>query len=132
MLAARVAEAVAGVIIVGTVLYDVFNGVVVPRPTLRPLSPAAILRRSVWVVWRAVGARISNSDRRERFLGGFAPLVLILMLAIWILGEVVGFGLIVLSLGSQLKQEPTIADALYAAGSSLETLGTGDVLATGP
>lgn len=132
ILALRVAEGLAGVFIVGTVLNDVFNGVVVPRPTSRRLSPAALLLRSTWVAWRGIGTRMANSARRERFLGVFAPLALIMLLLLWILGEVLGFGLIVRSLGSQLSREPTLADSLYAAGSSLETLGTGDVVATGP
>ena len=119
-------------VIVAVVLHDVFTAVVVPRPTFRPLSPAALLRRSTWAVWRAIGIRTSNSDRRERFLGVYAPLLLITTLLMWILGEVLGFGLVVHALGSELKQEPTIADAFYAAGSALETLGTGDVIVTGP
>jgi hypothetical protein len=75
---------------------------------------------------------MSSIDRRERFLGVYAPLVLILLLVMWISGEVLGFGLVLHSINFQLGHERSLSDSFYAAGSALETLGTGNVSAIGP
>src|SRR2546428_11463363 len=88
----EIIEFLAGLVIVFAVLNDVFQSVVVPRP-----SPWGVFRltrlviRGSWRVWRNLGLR-AGPERRERMLGTFAPRVLIGLLLGWILGLGLGFG----------------------------------------
>lgn len=63
-------------------------------------------------------------------LGVFAPLIVVVLLILWLLGLVIGFGLIFFGLGKQLN--PAVQDfptALYFAGTSVLTIGFGDFVA---
>ncbi len=125
-------ELLVGICLVLVVLYDVFQSVVVPRWTSRALRISPTLIVWSWGVWRAVGIRIPQVRRREGFFGAFAPLVLILILIAWSGTLLLGYGLILFALRDQI--EPRIRDlgtALYLAGTSLFTLGFGDLVARG-
>ena len=127
----RIVEGAAGAVIVIVVLFDVFNAVVVPRPTRRRLSPATLLTRTSWRAWRATGVRMRGANRREQFLGVYAPTLLVALLVMWIAGEIVGYGLLIHALNFDFSRAPSGLDSLYIAGSTILTLGTGDFSATG-
>jgi hypothetical protein len=121
-------ELIVGVLLVLWVLNDVFESVVVPRPT-PGLRPTTILTRISWPRWRAIGLARSGDDR-ERFLGQYASLLLVTILVVWIAGLIVGYGLVLAALHSELKPEPQdIAAAIYFAATSLLTIGFGDIIA---
>ena len=126
-----VLEAAAGLALVLYIVYDVFTAVVVPRPTGRGILPSRLLVRGSWRIARAMGVRMPSIARREQLLGVFAPVTLVALLAMWIAGEIIGFGLVVHALNSQFDRPPGPIDSLYVSGSSLLTLGTGDFSATG-
>ncbi|MBV8223142.1 MAG: two pore domain potassium channel family protein [Candidatus Eremiobacteraeota bacterium] len=121
-----------GAVIVGLMLYDVFAAVVVPRmvsPALR-LSAGAV--RGTWLAWRAFALRIRDADQREDFLGRFAPFMLVALLVAWLIGLLVGYGLIFYALRAHTQPEVhSFTDAIYFAGASLLTIGFGDIVATG-
>lgn len=124
-------ELVAGVILVTAVLFDVFESVVLPRRAGNLFRLAPHVLALPWPIWRRIGLRLQPAWRREDFLGTFAPLAIVLLLALWFAGLIVGFGLILHALHDQLM--PPIADfetAFYMAGTSLLTIGFGDVVAT--
>lgn len=119
-------------LIVAAALYDVFQSVVVPRWTARTLRLSPFLIDLLWPVWSRVGGRLRPAQRREDFLGTFAPLALMLVLLIWVVGLIFGYGLMVQALGGELRpRAPSLGDALYVAGSTVLTLGYGDYVATG-
>lgn len=125
-------ELLAGLLVVGVVLYDVFQSVVVPRWTDRTLRLSPLLLDTLWPVWRGIGLRMRSAGRREDFLGTFAPLVLMLVLVAWVLALIGGFGLAAHALRGQFA--PPIADlgsALYVVATSLLTIGFGDIVADG-
>ena len=122
----------AGLVLVLITLYDVFQSVIVPRWTSRTLriSPSVIFYS--WRAWRLVGLRIKNVTRREAFFGVYAPLALLVMLAAWALMLLFGYGLILYALRAEIH--PVITDfgsALYLAGTSILTIGYGDLVARG-
>src|SRR2546428_13184131 len=126
----EIIEFLAGLVIVFAVLNDVFQSVVVPRP-----SPWGVFRltrlviRGSWRVWRNLGLR-AGPERRERMLGTFAPRVLIGLLLVWILGLVLGFGLMLYALRTQTHPPlENLLMATYYAGTSLLTIGYGDIVA---
>jgi hypothetical protein len=128
-------EGIAGFLVVALILLDVFETVVVPRraPRLgRRLRVGSHLIPGLWRIWRWIGLGMSTAERREVFLGSFAPLVVILLLVVWVAGLVIGYGLLLDALRTQLHPEPeNLGSALYFAGTSLLTLGFGDVVAVG-
>jgi hypothetical protein len=127
-------EGLLGVLVVVTILFDVFLTVVVPRRaprTGRLLRLSRYIVAGLWVWWRALGIRIASAERREGFLGSFGSLAIMLMLIAWVASLVVGYGLVLDALREQVKPVPeTFLSALYFAGTSLLTLGFGDYVAT--
>src|SRR5579859_6823476 len=128
-------EGIAGVLLVASVLLDVFLTVVVPRRAPRSgryLRITAYLVPGLWAGWRWVGLRLSSAERREVFLGTYGALIVIVLLIAWVAGLVLGYGLVLDSVRAQLQLEPaSFGTSLYFAGTSLLTLGFGDIVAVG-
>jgi hypothetical protein len=121
-------EVILGIAVVFYILNDVFQSVVVPRPTPARYRLTRWVVRPGWRAWRAMGLRTRD---RERMLGAYAPLVVVVLLVLWLSGLVLGFGLIFYGLRAQLQ--PVAHDfptALYFAGTSVLTIGFGDLVAT--
>ncbi len=127
----RVLEGVAGGMLVFLVLVDIFNGVVVPRPTARSTLISRWTIRPGWRLWRAVGTRAKSVNKRESMLGVFAPAILVILLLVWIVVEAVGFGLLVHALRQNFTPAPGILGSLYVAAASLFGLGQGAYLPSG-
>jgi hypothetical protein len=125
----HVAIAVAGVLVVALIASDVFQSVIVPRPST-VLRPSALIVRWAWRACGSIGLRIPDTDRRESFFGTFAPAALTFLLIFWVALLVLGFGLIFFGFRSQLHPMPaSYWGAAYYAGTSLLTLGYGDITA---
>jgi hypothetical protein len=126
-------EGIAGVFLVVIILFDVFLTVVVPRraPQLgRLLRLSRYVVAKLWMVWRWLGLRMDTAERRESFLGAFGALSIILLLASWVAGLVLGYGLILDALRAQVRPEPeNLGSSMYFAGTALLTLGFGDYVA---
>jgi hypothetical protein len=118
--------------LVALVLYDVFETIVVPRRTESKWRLAPPLLLLLWPVWRRVGLRITPAWRREDFLGTFAPFTIVLMLVVWVLALIFGFGLTFHAAQNELEPPPReFQAALYAAGTALLTIGYGDIVPHG-
>ncbi len=128
---ANVVFVAIGIVLVAWILWDVFQTVVVPRPTPTRVRPARYLTRGMWRLWQARAGRAKTPNAREKMLGSFAPLLVLTLLGSWIVVLIVGYGLILFGLRGEILNEPDFATALYQAGVSMLTIGYGDVLATG-
>jgi hypothetical protein len=124
----RLVEGLAGACIVFFLLLDVFLSVVVPRAVGRRFRLSAYLTVPVWFCWRSAALRFSDSEKREDFLATYAPLVLVGLLATWVAGLVLGYGLLLFAVREELRPIPGFGGALYFAGTSLLTIGYGDVV----
>ncbi len=123
-------ELLFGAAIVAVVLSDVFQSVVVPRPTPGAWRPGSIIVRTSWPLWRRL-ALARRPERREQLLGSYAPLVLIALLAVWMFVLILGFGLAFHGLRAEIRPSPAdLGAAIYFAGTSLLTIGFGDIVAT--
>ena len=58
--------------------------------------------RSTWGPWGAVARRFGDRRRREGFIAFYGPLSLLVLLALWACGLVLGFALLQWSVGSAL------------------------------
>ncbi len=123
---------VAGVVVLTLVMADVFETVVVPRPSPGFHRLSRYLVRSTWRGWRWIGARTRTGLKRDGFYGLYAPGAVVLLLIAWMALLVLGFGLLFQALRSELVPVPAnLGSSLYFAGTSILTLGFGDVVAEG-
>ena len=123
---------VLGACLILMVAWDLFETIVVPRPTPGRLRVSRYVVRSSWRVFRAAGLRRSG-QARDTLLGLFAPAATLMLLVIWLAGMIVGYGLVLYGLRDQLSPHPQdLGTAIYFAASSILTLGFGDIVATGP
>jgi len=121
---------VGGVLLIGLVLWDIFQTVVLPRPSPTRVRIARNLIRLSWPVWSWRAQRRSTSVDREKILGSYAPAIVLLVLVTWMLVMVLGFGLVLYSLREGISPTPDFGSALYFAGTSVLTIGFGDIAAT--
>jgi Ion channel len=128
----RVVEGVIGLVVLAMILFDIFLTVVVPRraPAAgRGFRLSRYVTGRLWVPWRWLSLHF-GPERREGFLGSFGALSIMLLLAGWVAGLVIGYGLILDALHDQIRPPPeNLGASLYFAGSSLLTLGFGDFVA---
>jgi hypothetical protein len=121
-----------GALLVVIALNDIFQSVVVPRATGRRYRPSYYWWRTAWIVWPKLAWRMyaSDDDRREDFLAIFAPMMLILLIALWLAMLIVGYALALWGLRSGITPAVrSFDDALYFSGTSLLTIGFGDIVA---
>jgi Ion channel len=125
-------EAVAfalGIFLLALAFWDVFQTIVVPRPTPGWFRIGRYLLRGSWRVLRAVHDGRTGRPN-DRLLGFFAPAATIALLVAWLITLIVGYGLILYALRDQLRPvPPDLGTALYFASSSVLTLGYGDIVA---
>lgn len=122
-----------GIVIIGVVLLDAFETVVLPRRVTRQFRLTAWFYRRTWIPWRKIAGRIGTPSRQQNFLGYFGPLSLILLLEFWATSLILGFALLQYGIGGheQLSHEPlTFGRIIYHSGQTFFTLGYGDILPT--
>jgi hypothetical protein len=125
--------AICGVVIIGIVLLDAFETVVLPRRVTRHFKLTAWFYRRTWLPWRYIARRIRTASRQQSFLGYFGPLSLFMLLGFWAAGLIFGFALLQYGIGEheQLANEPiTFGRVVYHSGETFFTLGYGDIVPT--
>jgi hypothetical protein len=120
-----------GVFLLALAFWDLFETVVVPRPTPGWFRIARYLVRGSWRIIRAV--RDGQHGRAyDTMLGLFAPAATIALLAAWLFTLVIGYGLILWAIRDQLKPVPAdLGTTIYFSATSLLTIGFGDIVASG-
>jgi nitrate reductase NapE component len=124
----KIFAVVIGLALIAVILWDAFETVVLPRRVARRFRLARLFYRLTWRPWSAA-ARLLPARRRESYLAVFGPLSLLLLLGVWAVGLVTGFGLLewVTALSAAPGEIPGPGHALYFSGSTFFTLGLGDV-----
>lgn len=127
----RILSLIAGFVCLVEVLLDAFQTIILPRRASGRLRVSRLFLTATWLPWRAIARRMSHSRRRESFLSYFGPLSLLLLVVVWAAGLVVGFGLLYHGIGTPFTDMKTfgrIETDLYVSGTTLFTLGLGDVV----
>src|SRR5882762_307850 len=124
-------EFVAGVVVFLIVVWDAFEAIILPRRVTRKFRLTRLFYRSTWRTWRLFVSLIPARKTREALLGFYGPMSLILLIAVWAIGLVLGFGLMQYGTGSAVNSAgspPGFWTDLYLSGTTFVTLGLGDVV----
>ena len=95
-----------GAVLTAITLFDVFQSIVFPRPSVGRVQLSVFLVRFGWRAWRAVAQRPKKLQTREAALAAFAPLAVVGLLVLWALLIVTGYALIFSGLHDGLSPQP--------------------------
>jgi hypothetical protein len=122
---------IAGLLCLAEVLVDAFQTIILPRRASSRLRISRLFLTATWIPWRAIAARMPPARRRESFLSYFGPLSLLLFVVVWACGLILGFALLYHAAGSAFADSHSVGKFetdLYVSGTTLFTLGLGDVV----
>jgi hypothetical protein len=121
-----------GVLILALAAWDLFETIVVPRPTPGRFRVSRYVVRGSWRAVRTLGRR-RGGQVRDTLLGLFAPAATLVLLVVWLVALILGYGLVLFALRDQLVPSPhDLGATMYYAAGSILTLGSGEIAATGP
>lgn len=119
---------VLGVALVLLAFVDLVNTLVTTSTSVARGWPSNAVTRVTYGAVRSVAGRLPDgSVARERLLATFAPLLLLELLSMWVLLQVVGFGLLWWALDG-LPALRGIQDGLYYSGVVFFTIGFGEIV----
>jgi len=121
---------VAGILCISTVLFDAFQTIILPRRATGRFRLTRLFYIATWYPWGFFARRFHHPRRREILLGYYGPLSLILLLVVWAAVMVLGFASIYFAIGSPFNdpsQPANFHTDLYVSGTTIFTLGLGDV-----
>ncbi|WP_260706470.1 potassium channel family protein [Edaphobacter flagellatus] len=119
------------------VFVDAFQTIILPRRATGRFRITRFFFITTWHPWTVIGGRMKNARAREQFYSAYGPLSLILLLLLWALLLIVGFGMFYFALGTPFTDVmgvqtaaglSKVRTALYVSGTTLFTLGLGDVV----
>src|ERR1043166_8059780 len=125
---------IVGLALILTVLWDVFETIVLPRRVTRRVRLTRVFYRFTWAPWRRIANAIKKKKRREIVLSIYGALSLLMLLAVWAVSVVVGFALIHFAIGSSIghvTEHSGFFTDLYYSGTTFVTLGLGDIAPVG-
>jgi hypothetical protein len=121
---------VLGAFLVFAVLWETFETIVLPRRVTRQFRMTRLFYRYSWLPWRALAGIRRNKKKRDAMLSYYGPLSLLMLLAFWAITLVFGFALVHFGDSEQMAgavYPSRFGNALYLSGTTLFTLGLGDV-----
>jgi hypothetical protein len=127
----RVLPLVAGIVLLVGVLFDAFQTIILPRRATGRFRITRIFYGLTWRPWVFIANLMRDARKRETAFSFYGPLSLIFLLVLWASGLVIGFGLMYYSMGSPFRdatEAPDLRTDLYVSGTTIFTLGLGDVV----
>src|SRR5689334_15373619 len=106
----------AGSAIFLIVLWDAFEAIILPRRVTRKFRLTRLFFKTTWGIWRAIICLLPARKTREALLGFYGPLSLLLLVAVWAVGLIFGFGLMQFGAASPINVtggSPRFASASY-------------------
>jgi hypothetical protein len=123
---------IVGIVCLVSVLLDAFETVILPRRANGRFRLTRLFYIVSWRPWRWVARRVHHPRKRETMLSFYGPLSLVFLIATWAGGLVVGFALVYSAFPAPFVDPRgsghTFATDLYVSGTTLFTLGLGDVV----
>lgn len=128
---------IVGMICCLVVFVDAFQTIILPRRATGRFRLTRLFFIVTWTPWSSIGGRMQNVKAREQLYSAYGPLSLILLLLLWALLLILGFGMFYFAMGTPftdvLGAQTAVGlskfrTALYVSGTTLFTLGLGDVV----
>ncbi len=121
-----------GIVLLVSALLDAFETVILPRRATGRFRLTRLFYILSWRPWRWVARRVRHPRKRETMLSFYGPLSLVFLIATWAGALLLGYALVYSGLANPFidprgMRHPFVTD-LYASGTTLFTLGLGDVL----
>jgi hypothetical protein len=123
---AKAIVAIVSLFVLLIVLHDAFEVMLLPRRVKSRLRIVRFFFRSTWLFWSGVARRIASDDKRHNVLSLYGPLSLVLLLIVWAVGLMTGFGGLYWALDFSQPGHHSWFDQLYFSGVTFFTLGYGD------
>ncbi len=128
----HVLRGIAGVLCLVSVLLDAFETVILPRRATGRFRLTRLFYLLTWRPWLWAARRVRIERKRETVLSFYGPLSLTFLIATWAAALIFGFGLIYWAFRTPFVDphgaaHPLLTD-LYASGTTIFTLGLGDVV----
>jgi hypothetical protein len=131
----RVAALVAGLLFCLGAVVDAFQTIILPRRPTGRFRITRLFTIVTWTPWAALARHIGNRKLRETMYSIYGPGSLLFLLMLWALLLVSGFALLFFALGTPFADAMATPSALgqlrtdlYVSGTTLFTLGLGDVV----
>ena len=132
----RVAGLLLGLSFCFGVILDAFQTIILPRRPTGRFRITRLFYLATWRPWVASANLTGNAKVREQIYSVYGPMSLLLLLGLWALLLVSGFGLIYFALGTPFSDAmnghrsslTNLHTDLYVSGTTLFTLGLGDVM----
>jgi hypothetical protein len=131
----RIVSLLLGVVCLLSVLLDAFQTIILPRRASGRLRLTRLFFIVTWRPWVFLTTWLHDHRKREFCYSYYGPMSLIFLLVLWAAFMVVGFALIFYGLGSPFHdatQGAGFRSDLYVSGTTLFTLGLGDVTPQSP
>ncbi len=122
-----------GTVLVLVTLWEAFETMILPRAIMRPGRVTHVFYRSTHGIQRSLARHIPSRILKETVLSAYGPLSLLLLVALWALLIVFGFGLVHYGRHTHFSQypDPSLGTCVYFSGSTFFTLGYGDFTPVG-
>jgi hypothetical protein len=131
----RIFIVLAGILCVSVVLLDAFQTIILPRRATGRFRLTRLFFLATWGPWVFATRGLGDARKRDFCYSYYGPMSLIFLLVLWAAMMVVGFALIFYGLGSPFHdslQGPGFRSDLYVSGTTIFTLGLGDVTPQSP
>lgn len=124
-----------GFLLIAVVLWETFETIVLPRRVTRQFRLTRLFYRWTWSPWRALAGLRRQKKKRDAMLSYYGPLSLLFLLVFWAIALVFGFAFIHYGDGEKIAgaiYPSRFGNALYLSGTTLFTLGLGDITPASP
>jgi hypothetical protein len=121
----------AGVAMFLIVIWDAFESVILPRRVTRKFRLTRAFYKITWRSSKLLVKLVPSRKTRETLLGFYGPISLLVLIGVWAVGLVLGFGLMQFGAGSAVNitgGRPGLSTDFYLSGTTFFTLGLGDVV----
>ncbi|HEY2975922.1 MAG TPA: potassium channel family protein [Pyrinomonadaceae bacterium] len=127
----RLLAVIPGLALILIILWDAFETIILPRRVTRRLRLTSVFYRTMWSLCSSMVRAMHNRKRREKYLGIFGPLSLLILLTLWAAGLILGYATVHWGLETRLNipdESVSFATYLYISGETFFTLGYGDIV----
>jgi hypothetical protein len=121
----------AGIAIFLIVIWDAFESIILPRRVTRKFRLTRAFFKITWQSSKFLASLFPSRKTRETLLGFYGPISLLVLIGVWAVGLVIGFGLMQYGAGSAVNitgGKPGLSTDIYLSGTTFFTLGLGDVV----